>query len=701
MHITELRIRNFRNFEKATFRFQKGVNTLIGENASGKTNALHALRILLDESLERNAIYLRESDFCRDLGSWKGHWIILSVRFAELDPSEGCQLLRHSAAHINQTNTGTCTFFFRPKREVRSRLHDLSRKQSGVHEYVDTLTEDHYEPVLTGRATANFLDDQTYQRWIGDPAAGLFPDPEKDDLDALGVKIQPIYQEVACTFVRALRDVVAELRGYRGNPLLSLLRGMESEIKIADADRIANAVKNLNDDISTLQEIKSLAAGIEGALQKAVGHTYGPAVSIESALPHKMEKLLQRLSVLVGDNSSSAYRGELQEQSLGAANLIYLALKLLEYELKLVTDRVVHFFLIEEPEAHIHTHVQKTLFSRLPSERTQVIVTTHSTHISSAARIASVNILAKRGDHAEVYQPAEGLEKEDIARLERYLDAVRSTLLFAKGVVLVEGDAEQIMIPALLRAVFGVSPDELGFSVIAMSSAFFDHVAVIFADRRIRRPCAIVTDLDQSLVDLPTDALEDTTEQEHARAAEETGTQRKAHLDTVTSNNPWINVSFATHTFEAAFIASHNAYEVGKLLPSIYTRSSDRNKSKLLLDSDDPRIAGREVLRLANKIGKGWFALLLAEHLDTRTYIPHYILKAVAFACHQSISDITLKTIGQFRIGEQGEDGDLAKSLPADISEMSPAEFLVEYQAVAPDDDLTLFSKYIRDFQAT
>ena len=47
---------------------------------------------------------------------------------------------------------------------------------------------------------------------------------------------------------------------------------------------------------------------------------------------------------------------------------------------------------------------------------------------------------------------------------------------------MVEGDAEQIMIPAMLRAVFGVTPDELGFSVIPMSSAFFDHVAVIFAD---------------------------------------------------------------------------------------------------------------------------------------------------------------------------------------------------------------------------
>jgi putative ATP-dependent endonuclease of OLD family len=135
-----------------------------------------------------------------------------------------------------------------------------------------------------------------------------------------------VYEEVACTFVRALRDVVSELRGYRSSPLLTLLRGMESEIEIAEADRITGQVRALNSDISSLKEIKDLAAGIEGALKKAVGYTYGPNVSIESALPDSMERLLQRLIVLVGDSSASDYRGELQEQSLGAANLLYLAL---------------------------------------------------------------------------------------------------------------------------------------------------------------------------------------------------------------------------------------------------------------------------------------------------------------------------------------------------------------------------------------
>ena len=670
MHITELRIRNFRNFLNARFKFRKGVNTLIGENGSGKTNAFYALRLLLDETLERNATSLRESDFSRDLGKWRGEWIVISVDFADLDPSEGCQLLRHTAGHMNGTATGTCTLFFRPKAEVRRTLYGMSEAHEDVGSYLETITIDDYEPVLTGRATGDFLDDGVYDHAVGDFVFGGFPNPEDDDRDVLGVRIASIHPEVACTFVRAMRDVVAELRAYRGNPLLTLLRGMETSIKIADASRIVGKVQDLNLDISRLDEIKRLAIDIEGALKKAVGHTYGPSISIESALPDEMEKLLQRLSVLVGDSPTSGYRGEIQEQSLGGANLIYLALKLLEYELKLSTDRVAHFILIEEPEAHIHTHIQKTLFANLPSTRTQVIVSTHSTHVSSAAKVASVNVLARIGDHAEVYQPASGLQAEEASRLERYLDAVRSTLLFAKGVMLVEGDAEQIMIPAMLRSVFGVTPDELGFSVVSMSSAFFEHVAVLFHNDRIRRPCAIITDLDQSLIDLSADPMEDSKEQERARITQTSGAERQKRLRAFTTGNPWIQTLFADYTFEVDFIAANNAREVVRTLDVVYKTPGLKAKSKELLESDTLRDAGKEILRLANKHGKGWFALLLSEKVDAWTYFPEYILRGVAFACRFSINDGAMRRMADFRIKNQGSSG-VAEDLPpmADLAE--------------------------------
>ena len=80
MHISSLSIRNFRNFRSAKLKFTKGINTIIGENGSGKTNLFYALRILLDNTLPRH-ISFYETDFNRSLGTWKGHWLIISVVF--------------------------------------------------------------------------------------------------------------------------------------------------------------------------------------------------------------------------------------------------------------------------------------------------------------------------------------------------------------------------------------------------------------------------------------------------------------------------------------------------------------------------------------------------------------------------------------------------------------------------------------------
>ena len=116
MHISKMSIRNFRNFKNVIFRFRKGVNTLIGENGSGKTNAFYAMRLLIDDSLSRRAIQLRESDFNRALGDWKGHWVIISLDFEELDTSEGCQIIRHNAGHMTGENTGTYTYIYSQER---------------------------------------------------------------------------------------------------------------------------------------------------------------------------------------------------------------------------------------------------------------------------------------------------------------------------------------------------------------------------------------------------------------------------------------------------------------------------------------------------------------------------------------------------------------------------------------------------------
>ena len=154
MHISRLVIRNYRNFHSAVFQFHKGINAIVGENGSGKTNALQAIRLLLDEDLSRRALRLVESDFNRALNDWRGHWVIISIDFDELDPSEGCQIIAHQVAHhAGNPQTGTYTFMFRPRYQIRHDLHELSRNgtRKQVEQRLSEVTLDDYEPILTGR----------------------------------------------------------------------------------------------------------------------------------------------------------------------------------------------------------------------------------------------------------------------------------------------------------------------------------------------------------------------------------------------------------------------------------------------------------------------------------------------------------------------------------------------------------------------
>lgn len=84
MYITKLSLINYRNVANKKLLFSQGINTIIGENASGKTNLFRSIRLLLDGSMRRSSMNLDEKDFHRGLDNWRGHWIIISIEFDEV-----------------------------------------------------------------------------------------------------------------------------------------------------------------------------------------------------------------------------------------------------------------------------------------------------------------------------------------------------------------------------------------------------------------------------------------------------------------------------------------------------------------------------------------------------------------------------------------------------------------------------------------
>lgn len=657
MYISKLSIRNFRNFCNVSLDFNKGVNTIIGENGSGKTNLFHAIRIMVDENMPR-ITKLYETDFNRSIGKWQGHWIVIQLEFQELDSSEEAQsIAMHKIGTVDDfdSSKGTYSFYFRPRIDFRRSLYELSEAEDKTNEELEKIlggiSLNDYETVFTGRGNIDFSIDENYSKYVGDFESITFPDPDEEKTDVYGVKMYGISipNEFACTFAKALRDVESDLRSYRDNPLLNLLRDKEKNISFAKKAEIEGQVEVLNKNISELDEVKGVSTGITQTIKDAVGETYAPNVNIKSELPSEMEKLLQSLKLWVGDPDEEGHEGRLWELSLGGANLIYLSLKLLEFEKVKKENKIANFILIEEPEAHIHTHIQKTLFQKLDKQKTQVFISTHSTHISSVCAISSMNILGRGKQKAEVYNPSRNLDGGDIKKLERYLDANRTNLLFAKGVILVEGDAEHILIPELVKKVLGVSLDELGISIINIGSTGFENVAQLFHKERVQRNCSILTDNDLSIVELPDPLIGDSDYEKSCRQSEIAGIARKEKLDSYCKGNKYLKPFYAKHTFEVDFLLANNSLEIIETIKKEYKKDSIIKEISENLKNKDVAIAGKEVLRLAEKFGKGWFAIMVSENIDNITFIPKYILEAISFAS-PSFSNSTLLSIAKYRL---------------------------------------------------
>ena len=240
MFISKLSLRNFRNFRNVSLNFNKGVNTIIGENGSGKTNLFHAIRLLIDESMPRG-VRLYENDFNRSLGRWAGHWIIIQIEFQDLDSSEEAQsIAMHKIGAVDDfdSSQGTYCMFFRPRIEIRRNLFKLSQSDDKTAEELEDILNgislNDYESVFTGRGNVDFSDEETYLEYVGNFDEITFPDPDEEQTDVYGIKIYGISipNEFACTFAKALRDVESDLRSYRDNPLLNLLRDKEKNISI-------------------------------------------------------------------------------------------------------------------------------------------------------------------------------------------------------------------------------------------------------------------------------------------------------------------------------------------------------------------------------------------------------------------------------------------------------------------------------------
>ena len=134
MHLSRIRIQNFRNFSDLDIALAGNV-VVVGENRVGKTNLVHALRLILDPTLPDSARQLRMSDFWDELENpVADERIVASVEITEFEDDNDVLAVLTDYRLDDDAQTVRLTYEFRPRAISRPTLRPTMTMSSSAME---------------------------------------------------------------------------------------------------------------------------------------------------------------------------------------------------------------------------------------------------------------------------------------------------------------------------------------------------------------------------------------------------------------------------------------------------------------------------------------------------------------------------------------------------------------------------------------
>jgi len=470
MYLSQVKIWNFRKYgesiddkESLIVNFKKGLNLIVGENDSGKTAIIDAIKIVLGAQSFDN-IRLDENDFYRREDGTRVEWLKIECTFDDLSDIESGRFLEW----IELDDAGN------PSLKVRiiARMKDnkIIVKKTGGREGVDINFE------------ASECLRITYLKPLRDAENELSPGYRSRFAQVL--KNYPVFKTNS-------KD--------EKHPLEEIMKDANDKIDKYFTEHIEVEEKG--------EDPANIITTINGTLESFLGidkEKYDAKINISSM---ELSRILSRLSLVLDDNKIG----------LGTLNQLYMAMELLLLEVKEENDEF-GLALIEEIEAHIHPQAQLRVIKHLENtSKSQMILTTHSITLASVVKLKNL-IICRDNKAYSLSDKYTSLSKGDYEFLERFLDSTKANLFFAKGVIFVEGDAENILIPTIAE-IIGKPLYKYGVSIVNVGNVAFLRYSNIFVRKNregtIGIPTSIVTDLDVRPIQYYIDKCEKEEDKQH------------------------------------------------------------------------------------------------------------------------------------------------------------------------------------------
>jgi putative ATP-dependent endonuclease of OLD family len=448
MYLSNIKLWNFRKFGSEgeidlaqphlDLSLTKGLNVIIGENDSGKTAIIDAVKLVL-KTHSYDYIRVDDKDFYKEANRFR-----IELKFEDLKPEEA----KNFTEWLGWTGSGE---------EAKPFLklnYDVKRQ---VDKIIPT-------DVKAG------VDEEGY----------LLSAEAKDYFKA--------------TYLKPLRDAENELIAKRNSRLSQILLGDEAfkdKEKDNDLVKIFSGLKtelenyfNEVDESGQPKQGKQIKDKIDNYIKSFYSKNHE---SVFEATSNDIKSILEKLTLTLKDE---------QNPGLGTLNRLFMAAELLH--LTKSNWCGLRLGLVEELEAHLHPQAQMQVIEAFQKQKNiQLILTTHSPNLASKLKLENL-IICSNGNAFPMGETYTKLGKDNYKFLEKFLDTTKANLFFAKGVILVEGWAEEILLPSIAKAI-NIDLTEKGVSIVNIGHIGFDHYAKIYlrhAEPNMKIPVAVITDSD-------------------------------------------------------------------------------------------------------------------------------------------------------------------------------------------------------------
>ncbi len=450
MYLSNIKLWNYRKFgaigeidvSKPHFNLNltKGLNVIIGENDSGKTAIIDAIKLVL-KTHSYDYIRVDEKDFFQEANRFR-----IELTFQELIPEEA----KNFTEWLGWNGTGVDA---KPFLKLN---YDVKRQ-----------------------------------------ADKILPTDVKAGVDEDGYLITAEAKEyLKATYLKPLRDAENELIAKRNSRLSQILLGDEAfkgKEKDNDLVKIFSGLK---------EELENYFKGIDEAGQPKA--TEGK--QIKDKIDSYIKSFYSKDNESEFESTSSNIKSILEKLTLtlkgepnpglGTLNRLFIATELLHLTKSHWSG--LRLGLVEELEAHLHPQAQMQVIEAFQKQKDiQLILTTHSPNLASKLKLENL-IICNNANAFPMGETFTKLGKDDYKFLEKFLDTTKANLFFAKGVILVEGWAEEILLPSIANAI-GINLTEKGVSIVNIGHTGFDHYANIYlrqAEPNMTIPVAVITDSD-------------------------------------------------------------------------------------------------------------------------------------------------------------------------------------------------------------